>query len=46
VVDFCNGQIAHYKIPAVVRFVKEFPMTITNKVQKYLMREMMAKEGA
>jgi fatty-acyl-CoA synthase len=45
VIDFCKGQIAHYKIPAVVRFVEEFPMTITNKVQKFIMREMMAKEG-
>jgi fatty-acyl-CoA synthase len=45
VIDFCKGQIAHYKIPAIVRFVDEFPMTITNKVQKFVMREMMAKEG-
>jgi len=45
VMEFCGGQIAHYKIPAVVRFVEEFPMTITNKVQKFIMREMMAKEG-
>jgi len=44
VVGFCQGQIAHYKIPAVVRFVKEFPMTITNKVQKFVMREMMKGE--
>jgi len=43
VVDFCAGQIAHYKIPAVVRFVEEFPMTVTNKVQKFIMREEMVK---
>jgi fatty-acyl-CoA synthase len=42
--DFCAGQIAHYKIPAIVRFVEEFPMTITNKVQKFIMREKMAGE--
>jgi fatty-acyl-CoA synthase len=36
--DFCRGQIAHYKIPRHVRFVDAFPMTITGKVQKYLMR--------
>lgn len=39
--DFCNGQIAHYKIPRYIRFVTEFPMTITGKVQKYVMREHM-----
>jgi len=37
--EFCRGQIAHYKIPRHVRFVAEFPMTITGKVQKYLMRQ-------
>jgi fatty-acyl-CoA synthase len=42
--DFCRGQIAHYKIPRYVRFVDEFPMTITGKVQKFLMREHMKKE--
>ena len=45
VIDFCKGQIAHYKIPAIVKFVDEFPMTITNKVQKFIMREMMMKAG-
>jgi fatty-acyl-CoA synthase len=43
--EFCAGQIAHYKIPAIVRFVEEFPMTITNKVQKFIMRERMAQEA-
>jgi fatty-acyl-CoA synthase len=43
--EFCAGQIAHYKIPAIVRFVEEFPMTITNKVQKFIMREQMAQEA-
>ncbi len=42
--EYCRGQIAHYKIPRYVRFVSEFPMTITGKVQKYLMREQMKKE--
>jgi fatty-acyl-CoA synthase len=41
---FCKGQIAHYKIPRNIRFVKEFPMTITGKVQKYLIREAMIAE--
>jgi fatty-acyl-CoA synthase len=41
---FCSGQIAHYKIPAVIRFVEEFPLTVTNKVQKFIMRERMSAE--
>ena len=40
---FCRGRIAHYKIPRYVRFVDDFPMTITGKVQKYVMREIMAQ---
>lgn len=43
---FCKGQIAHFKIPRYIRFVDEFPMTITGKVQKFVMRDMMAKELA
>ncbi len=42
--DFCKGQIAHYKVPRYVRFVDSFPMTITGKIQKYLMREQMKRE--
>jgi len=41
---FCKGQIAHYKIPRYIRFVKEFPMTITGKIQKYLIRKAMIEE--
>jgi fatty-acyl-CoA synthase len=37
--EFCRGQIAYYKIPRHVCFVDAFPMTITGKVQKYLMRQ-------
>jgi len=37
--EFCRGQIAHYKIPRHVRFVDGFPMTITGKIQKYVMRQ-------
>ena len=44
VVAFCAGQIAHYKVPRHIRLVDEFPMTVTGKVQKYLMRERMAAE--
>jgi len=41
---FCRGQIAHYKIPRYIRFVDAFPMTVTGKVQKFLMREAMIRE--
>ena len=37
--EFCRGKIAHFKIPRYVRFVDEFPMTVTGKVQKFVMRE-------
>ena len=37
--EHCRGQIAHYKVPRYVLFVDEFPMTISGKVQKYLLRE-------
>jgi fatty-acyl-CoA synthase len=39
---FCDGQIAHYKIPKYVRFVEAFPMTVTGKIQKYLLRAQVA----
>jgi fatty-acyl-CoA synthase len=42
--DFCRGQIAHYKIPRYIRFVREFPMTITGKIQKFLIRKVMIEE--
>ena len=41
---YCRGQIAHQKIPRYVRFVDEFPMTVTGKMQKFLMRESMERE--
>jgi fatty-acyl-CoA synthase len=41
---FCQGQIAHYKIPRYVYFVEEFPMTVTGKIQKFVMREQVMKE--
>jgi len=42
--DFCRGKIAHYKIPRYVKFVSEFPMTVTGKIQKYKMREVAIEE--
>jgi fatty-acyl-CoA synthase len=41
---FCEGQIAHYKIPRYVKFVDGFPMTVTGKIQKFVMREQMIAE--
>jgi len=46
VVAHCRGQIAHYKIPRYVRIVEEFPVTVTGKVQKFLIREQMIAELA
>jgi fatty-acyl-CoA synthase len=37
--EFCQGQIAYYKIPEHVRFATEFPATLSGKIQKYKMRE-------
>jgi fatty-acyl-CoA synthase len=44
--SFCDGQIAHYKIPKYIRFVESFPMTVTGKVQKYLIRQQMKEQLA
>ena len=41
---YCRGRIAHQKVPRYVRFVDSFPMTVTGKMQKYLMRETMERE--
>ena len=42
--EFCHGQIAHYKIPRYIRFVREMPMTVTGKPQKFIMRDKMIEE--
>ncbi|MDI5985714.1 AMP-binding protein [Halomonas sp. M4R5S39] len=42
--DFCKGKIAHYKVPRYVKFVDEFPMTVTGKIQKFKMREEATHE--
>jgi fatty-acyl-CoA synthase len=42
--EFCDGQIAHHKVPRYMKFVDRFPMTATGKVQKFKMRDAMAKE--
>jgi fatty-acyl-CoA synthase len=43
---FCKEQIAHFKVPQHIRFVEQFPMTVTGKIQKYLMRQEMSRELA
>jgi len=42
--DFCRGKIAHYKIPRYFKFVDAFPMTVTGKIQKFLMRDQSIEE--
>jgi fatty-acyl-CoA synthase len=37
--EFCKGQIAYYKVPEHIRFVTEFPATLSGKIQKYKIRE-------
>ena len=43
---FCRGQIAHYKVPRHLRFVDALPLTVTGKVQKFEIRQAMARELA
>jgi fatty-acyl-CoA synthase len=42
--EFCEGKIAHFKIPEHIRFVESFPMTVTGKVQKFRIREIEIQE--
>ena len=42
--EFCRGTIAHYKVPRYIKFTDTFPMTITGKIQKYVMREQSIEE--
>jgi fatty-acyl-CoA synthase len=42
--DFCAGQIARQKIPRYIEFVDSFPMTVTGKAQKHLMRQAMVRK--
>jgi len=44
--EHCHKRIAHYKVPRHVRFVAEFPMTVTGKVQKFKLREQAIAELA
>ncbi len=42
--SYCQGQIAHYKIPRYIRFKDELPMMVTGKPQKFVMRDAMIEE--
>lgn len=42
--EFCKDNIAHYKIPTYMKFVEEFPMTVTGKIQKFKIVEAMKEE--
>jgi len=42
--EYCQGQIAHYKVPRYIKFVDAFPMTVTGKIQKYQMRQQSTDE--
>ncbi len=44
--DYCKGRITHFKVPKHIRFVDEFPMTVTGKAQKFRMSEIMVEELA
>lgn len=41
---FCESRIAHYKVPRYIRFVDDFPLTVTGKIQKFAMRDQMTQE--
>ena len=42
--EYCSGQITHFKIPKYIKLVHEFPMTVTGKMQKFVMRDTFAEE--
>jgi len=42
--EYCRDKITHFKIPHYIRFVDDFPMTVTGKMQKFLMRDQMVSE--
>ena len=42
--DFCRANLAHYKVPRYVKFVEAFPQTVTGKIQKFKIRELMIAE--
>ena len=41
---YCRQSLAHYKVPRYIKFVSEFPTTVSGKLQKFKMREQMCQE--
>jgi fatty-acyl-CoA synthase len=46
ILDYCKGKIAHFKVPRFIKFVEEFPMTVTGKIRKVEMRTVSIEELA
>ena len=44
--NHCQGHLAHFKIPTQYRFVEQFPLTASGKVQKFVLREQHSQDGA
>ena len=42
--EYCAGQITHFKVPRYIKLVDEYPMTVTGKMQKFVMRDQYAEE--
>ena len=42
--DFCEGEIAYYKVPKYYKFTNDFPMTVTGKIRKVEMRKISVEE--
>ena len=42
--EYCSGQISHFKVPRYIKLVAEFPMTVTGKMMKFVMRDESTKE--
>lgn len=42
--SLCKRNLAHYKVPRYIKFVKSFPTTVSGKIQKFRMREQMCEE--
>lgn len=42
--EYCKQKLAHYKVPRYIKFVEEFPQTVTGKIQKFKIRELMSSE--
>ena len=42
--DFLSHKLAYFKVPKYIKFVQQYPMTVTGKIQKFKMRELMYQE--